>query len=230
MAWTDFERFLLDLTTLSLAIAFFLHGLSLRFALRSFAQTSMAIAWLSSGILLVGHLATTGRFSVWWMAVWWLILWYWSLEIPLSTRTLGLPASLLGLLYLGLKSSALPFGWHLATAAFLLMGMVLLDFAFASAMLFFFTGQGTFRRTSQPWLSPELVQFLMKWLSSASIPFLLFSLLAQIGAFDPFAHLFVSIALICATAAALKRGNPWLLGLSALACAAAASAMGLFRF
>jgi hypothetical protein len=108
--------------------------------------------------------------------------------------------------------------------------MVLLDFAFASAMLFFFTGQGTFRRTAQPWLSPELVQFLMKWLSFASIPFLLFSLLSQIGAFDPIALLFISLALICAVAAALKRGNPWLLGLSAFACGAAASSLGLIHF
>lgn len=230
MSWTEVEAFLSDLTAVSLLVAPLLYLLALRWPLRTLAHTAMGIAWGTSGVLLVGHLAATGRLNVWWLGIWWLILWFASFEIPLATRVLGIPTALLGLLFLFLPRQSLPFGWDLLNQAGLVLGGSLLLLGCSLSLLF--RWKAVQRRI--PWF-PDLIEGLQLRLATGALCGLLLALLGELGAF--FArppHGGVVLGLILAIGLLLtalyRRGSSILLFLATLCAILAGVAAGMIHF
>lgn len=232
MPWMTVESYLGDLTVISLGIALLLYIVALWRPLRAFADTSLLVAWIAEAILLVGHLAVTGRISVWWVAVWWIILWYWILELPLATRTIGIPTAGLSLLFLAIAKpkADFPIGWELLGVLGLLLGMALIAFALCSALLFLLA-KGGFRRPS--WINPELVTALMVRLSQGALPFLVLSIVGQVSMWPNLNYPIVIATILAlggAMAGAIWKGDPWFLGMAAVASGFACNGFGLLRF
>lgn len=232
MPWLNVESYLGDLTTGSLVVALLLYIVALWRPLRSYADVALLVAWVASATLLVGHLAVTGQVAVWWMAIWWTILWYWMLELPLATRTIGIPASGLALLFLAIANLGVdfPIGWDLVGVSGLLLGMALVGFALFLALLFLLA-KGGFRRPS--WINPELIIALMARLSQGALPFFALSIAGQAGRWPHLDYWSLSatiLALGVTMAGAARPGNAWFLGMAALSSGFACYSIGLLRF
>lgn len=229
MSWIEVEAFLSDLLAVSLFIAPLLYLLALRWPLRTLAHTAMGLAWGTSGVLLVGHLADTGRLNVWWLGTWWIILWFASFEIPLATRVLGIPTALLGLLFLFLPQKPLPFGWDLLNQVGLILGGSLLLLGCSLPLLF------RWKRVQRwiPWF-PDLIEGLQLRLATGSLLGLLLALLGELGAFfvrPPHGGVVTSLILaIGLVLSALYRRLPFLLFLATLLAILASAMSGMIRF
>lgn len=232
MPWMTVENYLGDLTVVSLVLALLLYLMALWRPLRAYANTALLVAWVAEAVLLVGHLAATGKIAVWWVAIWWIILWHWILELPLATRTIGIPTTGLSLLFLAIANpkADFPIGVELLGVLGLLMGMALVAFALCSSLLFLLA-KGGFRRAS--WINPELITALMVRLSQGALPFLFLSIMGQMIAW-PNLNYPIVIATILAfggtMAGAIWKGDPWFLGMATLASGFACNGIGLLRF